>query len=153
MIPESTRALVWTVRQVIAADAAQVALHACYREEDAHRRAGYAEWLGPRIEDGRYMGLLATHEGTVVGGAGVVLLDWGPTRANPGGVMGRVANVFTLPAVRHQGIARALVSAAMARCEAMGVREFNLGATPEGRELYRSLGFADYPAEMRRRAS
>lgn len=32
-----------------------------------------------------------------------------------------------------------------------GVREFNLGATPEGRALYRSQGFVDYPAEMRRR--
>ena len=141
----------WTDRPTLTLDSDQVAAHACYREEDAHRRAGYAEWLAPRIDAGRYVGLLAIHHGTVIGGAGVVLLDWGPTRANPGGLMGRVANVFVDPQHRGQGIARSLVAKVMARCEALGVREFNLGATPEGRALYRSLGFADYPAEMRRR--
>jgi len=39
----------------------------------------------------------------------------------------------------------------MARCEALGVREFNLGASAEGRALYAALGFEAYPAEMRRR--
>ncbi|MDH0865030.1 GNAT family N-acetyltransferase [Mitsuaria sp. GD03876] len=144
--------LTWTERRASPSDAEQIAAHACYREEDAHRRAGYAEWVRPRVGSGRYIGLLAVHEGAVIGGAGVVLLDWGPTRANPGGVMGRVANVFTAEGFRGQGIARSLVSAAMTHCEALGVREFNLGATPEGRALYRSLGFVDYPAEMRRRS-
>ncbi|WP_431052224.1 GNAT family N-acetyltransferase [Roseateles sp. L2-2] len=138
-------------RPVLASDASQIAMHACYRDEDAHRRAGYAQWLAPRIDDGRYIGLLAIRDGAVIGGAGVVLLDWGPTRANPDGLMGRVANVFVDPQHRGHGIARALVANAMAQCEAMGVREFNLGATLEARELYRSLGFIDYPAEMRRR--
>ncbi|OWQ49102.1 hypothetical protein CDL60_04345 [Roseateles noduli] len=141
----------WTERSVLPSDTAQIAAHACYREEDAHRRAGYADWLAPRIDAGRYVGLFAIRDGVVIGGAGVVLLDWGPTRANPDGLMGRVANVFVEPQHRGQGIARSLVANAMAQCEAMGVREFNLGATPEARELYRSLGFVDYPAEMRRR--
>ncbi|WP_431287041.1 GNAT family N-acetyltransferase [Roseateles chitinivorans] len=141
----------WTERSVLPSDTSQIATHACYREEDRHRRAGYAEWLTSRIAAGRYIGLLALREGEVIGGAGVVLLDWGPTRANPGGLMGRVANVFVDPQHRSQGIARSLVANVMARCEAMGVREFNLGAMPEARELYRSLGFIDYPAEMRRR--
>ena len=91
----------WTERSALAPDADQIAAHACYREEDAHRRAGYAAWLAPRLEAGRYVGLLALREGVVVGGAGVVLLDWGPTRANPGGLMGRLANVFVEP--QHRG--------------------------------------------------
>ena len=143
--------LSWTERAVLPSDTAQIAAHACYREQDAHRRAGYAEWLTPRIDAGRYVGLLAMRDGTVIGGAGVVLLDWGPTRANPDGLMGRVANVFVDPQHRGHGVARSLVAKVMARCEAMGVREFNLGATPEARALYASLGFVDYPAEMRRR--
>ena len=42
---------------------------------------------------------------------------------------------------------------AKAACDALGVREFNLGATSEGKGLYRSLGFVEYPAEMRRRVT
>lgn len=141
----------WTERPVLPFDAGQIAAHACYREEDAHRRPGYAAWVAPRIEAARYLGVFAIQDGLVIGGAGVNLLDWGPTRANPGGLMGRVANVFVEPRHRRAGIARALVASVMARCEALGVREFNLGATPDGRSLYVSLGFVDYPAEMRRR--
>lgn len=141
---------VWAVRRALPSDAEQIAAHACYREEDAARRAGYAEWVRPRIGSRRYIGFFAMHEGRVIGGAGVVLLDWGPTRANPAGQMGRVANVFTDAALRGRGIATDLVARAMAACEALGVREFNLGATPEGKGLYRSLGFVEYPAEMRR---
>lgn len=141
----------WTLRPVGAADAEQVAAHGCYRDEDAARRSGYAAWVGPRIEAGRYVGWFAMDREDVVGGAGAVLLDWGPTRANPGGQMARIANVFTVEALRGRGIARELMQAVMQQCEVLGVREFNLGATPQGRGLYRALGFEDYPAEMRRR--
>lgn len=141
----------WTQRPVLASDAAQVALHGCHRDDDAARRPGYAAWVGPRIAAGRYVGWFAVVEGRVVGGAGAVLLDWGPTRANPGGQMARIANVFTDEALRGRGIARELLQAVLRQCEALGVREFNLGATPDGQQLYRSLGFEAYPAEMRRR--
>lgn len=143
----------WNLRPVTACDTEQVAAHGCYREEDAERRPGYAAWLGPRIEAGRYVGWLAVQGDVVVGGAGAVLLDWGPTRANPCGQMARIVNVFTAEAWRGQGVARELLQAVMRQCEALEVREFNLGATPDGRTLYRSLGFEDYPAEMRRRVA
>jgi GNAT superfamily N-acetyltransferase len=141
----------WTLRPVDRADAEQVAAHGCYRDEDATRRPAYAAWVGPRIEAGHYVGWLAVKGDVVVGGAGAVLLDWGPTRANPGGQMARIVNVFTVQALRGRGMARELLQAVMRQCEALGVREFNLGATPQGRSLYRSLGFEDYQAEMRRR--
>jgi GNAT superfamily N-acetyltransferase len=77
----------------------------------------------------------------------------GPTRDNPRGTLARVANVFTDEAWRRRGVARALLRAVLAHCEAAGVREFNLGATAEAAALYASLGFTAYPAEMRRRAA
>jgi GNAT superfamily N-acetyltransferase len=97
--------------------------------------------------------VLAVDGDVVVSGAGAVLLDWGPTRANPGGQMARVVNVFTLENWRRRGIARALLQEVLRRCEDLGVCEFNLGATQAGRKLYRSLGFDEYRAEMRRRVS
>lgn len=136
---------------MLAGDAPQVAAHGCWRDEDAARRPGYAAWVAPRIEAGRYVGWFAVAGNDVVAGAGAVLLDWGPTRANPGGQMARIVNVYTAAPLRRQGLARELLRAVLRQCEALGVREFNLGATAEGRALYRSLGFEDYPAEMRRR--
>ncbi len=65
--------------------------------------------------------------------------------------MPRIVNVFAVHALRGRGIARALLQAVMQKREALDEREFNLGATPEGRAMYRSLGLEDYPAEMRRR--
>lgn len=138
---------------MLAGDAEQVAAHGCYRADDEARRPAYAAWVGPRIEAGLYVGWFAVAGGVVVGGAGAVLLDWGPTRANPGGCMARIVNVFTAEALRGRGVARALTEAVMRQCEQLGVREFNLGATPEGRRLYSSLGFEDYSAEMRRRVA
>lgn len=141
----------WTVREVCADDAEKVATHGCYRDDDAPRRPAYAAWVARRITSGHYVGWFAVENGAIVAGAGAVLLDWGPTRANPGGQMARIVNVFTAEAARGRGIARALMHTVIQQCEALGVQEFNLGATPEARGLYRSLGFEDYPAEMRRR--
>ncbi len=141
----------WTARKALPGDAELIASHACYREEDMARRAGYAEWVKPRIGARKYLGLIAMRGDEVLGGAGLVLLDWGPTRANPSGQMGRVVNVFTAPHSRGQGIARTLVARLLEQGEALGMREFNLGATPEARSLYAGLGFADYAPEMRRR--
>jgi len=144
----------WSPRRVNPADADLVAAHGHWREPPgSERRAQLARWLRPRIESGRYVGWLACAGEEVIGGAGAVLLDWGPTRANPGGCMARVNNVFVDERWRRRGVARALLRAVMDECEALGVREFNLGATPEARALYASLGFEDYPAEMRRRVA
>ncbi|WP_431256867.1 GNAT family N-acetyltransferase [Roseateles chitinivorans] len=141
----------WSLRRVAPSDADQVAAHGCFREDDAERRPGYAAWVKPRIGAGAYVGWFAVEGGEVVAGAGVVLLDWGPTRLNPGGQMARITNVFTAATHRRQGIARTLVATALDHLKTMGIGEVRLGATDDARELYRSLGFEAYPAEMRRK--
>jgi GNAT superfamily N-acetyltransferase len=142
----------WSVRRVNPDDAVFVAAHGAFKPSDAARRSGYAAWLKPRIESGTYVGWLAIGETKcVVAGAGAILLDWGPTRSNPCGTMARIVNVFTDDAWRLRGVSRTLLKSVLADCEALGVREFNLGATADARSLYSSLGFQNYPAEMRRR--
>jgi GNAT superfamily N-acetyltransferase len=142
----------WSMRQVRSSDAGRVAAHAQYNELPGSERHGlYANWVRPRIEAGRYVGWFAVDGDCVVGGAGAILLDWGPTRANPDGVMARVNNVFVEGAWRRRGVASSLLLAVLKQCEAMGIREFNLGASSDARSLYAALGFESYPAEMRRR--
>jgi GNAT superfamily N-acetyltransferase len=140
-----------TYRRAKPDDFEQIAAHGCFRPDDAARRPGYSLWVKRRIEMGTYLGRVAADGDAVVAGVGVVLLDWGPTRANPGGVMARIVNVYTEPGWRRQGIAKRLLEALMHDCEQRGVREFNLGATEDSRSLYQGLGFAPYQAEMRRR--
>ena len=143
----------WSIRRVRSDDAALVAAHGAFQLSDVMRRAEYEAWVRPRIESGAYVGWFATMNELVVGGAGAVLLDWGPTRANPSGSMARIVNVYTDVRYRRNGIARTLVRTVLEHCEAAGVREFNLAASAEAQALYSSLGFESYPAEMRRRVS
>lgn len=140
----------WTLRRVIPSDADMVAAHGCFRPEDAERRPAYAQWVKPKIGTGTYLGWFAVEDGVVVGGAGVVLLDWGPTRSNPGGQMARITNVFSAESHRRQGISKALVATLLDHLDAQGIGEVRLGATEPAREMYRSLGFTEYAAEMRR---
>ncbi len=145
----------WTTRPATPDDADRVAFHALPDAVSAGEDlANFAAWIRPRIASRQYVGWLAIADdatGAVIAGAGAMLLDWGPTRANPGGCMARVNHVFTQPAWRRRGIARRLLQSVLADCEALGVREFCLGARPDARGLYESLGFVAYPQEMRRR--
>ena len=114
---------------------------------DAERDA-FEAWIAARIPTGAYVGRLAEIDGAVVAGAGIVLLDWGPTRGNLGGVCGRVVAVYTEPTWRRRGLASALVRQAMDKAAALGVCDFRLAASPEGAGVYRGLGFRTYDAEM-----
>src|SRR4051812_7355817 len=115
----------WSIRRASPEDARHVAAHGAYQAGDESRRQGYETWVGPRIESGAYAGWLAVSGEQVVGGAGAVLLDWGPTRSNPCGTMARVVNVFTVPEWRRRGVARSLLRLVCDHCEALGIREFN----------------------------
>jgi GNAT superfamily N-acetyltransferase len=114
---------------------------------DAERQA-YQAWVSERIARGLYIGRLASDGGHVVSGAGIVLLDWGPTRGNVGGICARVVAVFTEPGFRRRGVASELVRQVMELATALGVRDFRLAASADGASIYRALGFRAYGAEM-----
>ena len=92
---------------------------------------------------------MAEIDGHVNAGAGAVLLDWGPRR-DSGAIhlLARINNVYTGPAWRHQGIARALLRAVLDDCRARGIAYATLAATADGAGLYRALGFAPKADEM-----
>ena len=150
--PPSTNGLTarpWLIRKLATHDAAIVARHRYFHaEEKSEDLDAYAAWLKSRITDGTYLGSVALVDKKIVAGAGIVLLDWGPTRGHPTPYRGRVVNVFTEPQWRLQGIARALVTKILADCEMRGVKQFCLGTTPAAASIYRSLGFVPYEAEM-----
>lgn len=144
----------WSVRTVTRADAHTVARHRLPDVPPDHAAVQtYAEWLPGALEREIYFGWLAETAQGVIGGAGLTLLEWGPTREDPQPWRGRVVNVWTHPRWRRQGVARQLVMHALAAAAARGVQVLSLSTTPAGRPLYGSLGFGTASAEMVRRAS
>jgi GNAT superfamily N-acetyltransferase len=136
-------------RMATAADADAIARHRHFSELASPNDVRvYAAWVAEQTAIGRYIGCLAEHEGAVVAGAGVTLLEWGPVRGSASALRGRVANVYTDPSWRRQGIAGHLVRMVMAAARAAGVEVFNLAATHDSRRLYERLGFEPYPDEM-----
>ncbi|WP_339095184.1 GNAT family N-acetyltransferase [Deinococcus sp. VB142] len=136
------------IRPATPAGAASIAFHRYPAEADAPERPVYAEWVRGKVQAGEYLGLLALHGEAVVAGAGLVLLDWGPTRGNPEPLRARLVNVWTHENHRRQGLARRLVTDLLAQAKARGIGTLSLGSTEMARPLYGSLGFKPYPHEM-----
>jgi GNAT superfamily N-acetyltransferase len=138
----------WTIRPITGSDARVIAAHRYYRGEPQQDADAYSAWLPARIDSLAYIGFVAEASGTVIAGAGAVLLDWGPTRGNPSELRARIVNVFTQPAWRRQGIALVLVRQVMDACGSRGVNAFSLAASADGAAMYRALGFQPYAEEM-----
>lgn len=136
------------IRPATPADAHAIAFHRYPAEADAPERPVYAEWVQGKVQAGEYLGLLALRCGDVVAGAGLVLLDWGPTRGNPEPLRARLVNVWTHENHRRQGLARRLVTDLLAQARTRGIGAVSLGSTEMARPLYESLGFNPYPHEM-----
>lgn len=110
-------------------------------------------YLEEAIAQGEYFGWVAspTRElDRVVAGAGVqvrrVLPFPQPRRDGREDVAyGRqaiVLNVYTEPAFRRQGLARAMMHEVLAWARATDLESLVLHAAPDGRKLYEALGFA-----------
>ncbi|GAA5512457.1 hypothetical protein Dcar01_01171 [Deinococcus carri] len=111
----------------------------------------YADWVVGALERGAYLGVLVEADGRVVAGAGLTLLDWGPTKHDPHPLRGRIVNVYTVPHLRGRGLARLAVERVLREAHDLGLRTLSLGTTEAARPMYISLGFAPYPHEMMRR--
>jgi len=111
-----------TLRRAHQGDALTVAGHR-YPGAEPHGEAvrAYAAWVAGALARGSYLGWLVEVESVVVAGAGLVLLEWGPTREDPSPLRGRVVNVYTDPAWRRRGLAALLLERCLREAEASGV--------------------------------
>lgn len=137
----------WFARPVNESDALTIARHR-YDGVLSEPAAVYDRWVALTIVRGTYVGWLAEARGEVVGGAGLVLLDWGPTRTDPNSVRGRIANVYTEPSWRRRGVARALVRRCIEEAETRGIGVIGLSTTSAARTLYTQLDFRAADDEM-----
>jgi GNAT superfamily N-acetyltransferase len=103
--------------------------------------------LAAALRDGSYVGWLAIDAtGDIVAGAGVHIKPQLPRPAPDhatiaSGPVPLVLNVYTEPAWRRRGLARALMSTLMQWAKDQGCDRVVLHASPDGRALYESVGF------------
>lgn len=137
----------WTLRPATAEDVQTIARHRYPGESGEHLEV-YAEWLSGAFSQELYSGLLAEQEGQVIGGAGLLRLNWGPRRGEANPLRGRVVNVFVVEAFRRRGLARTLMTTLLDQARAEGLGIVGLGASEMARRLYTDLGFQASDTEM-----
>jgi GNAT superfamily N-acetyltransferase len=115
-----------------------------YTDEPAIDAMGarFQPWLRRKMEASEYLAWFAlAPDCSISSGLGLWLMDWPPHMVGAGKWRGNILNVYTEPAYRRKGIARALMQIALEWCAANHVDPVILHASDEGRGLYESLGF------------
>jgi GNAT superfamily N-acetyltransferase len=139
-----------TIRSGTIADAATIAHHrramftdVGHTDTDAldAMTAAFLPWLHQKMANAEYLAWLAEHEGSIVAGLGLWLMDWPPHMIGPGAPRGNILNVYTELAFRRQGIARRIMETALEWCQVNKVRAVILHASDDGRKLYEDLDF------------
>jgi GNAT superfamily N-acetyltransferase len=108
------------------------------RQFAEQRSAGFAVHA-PRPNGGRAV----QGAGQLIACAVATLDQRLPGPGFPTGLSGSMHTVFVEAPYRHQGLARLVVSAALAWLSERGAETVDLHATPEAEPLYRSLGFTE----------
>ncbi|MCA1810830.1 MAG: GNAT family N-acetyltransferase [Halobacteriales archaeon] len=146
-----------TVRPATAADLPTLVLHRRRMWEDMGTlKPGaadpteplYAAWAERLLREGRLAAWVVEGPGGPVASGCVYLQEVHPRPGHPGPWCPYLLSMFTEPAARGKGLARAIVREAVAWSRAHGATRVALHASDEGRSLYEGLGFAASP-EMR----
>ena len=106
--------------------------------------ASVREYLESHLPDGRFLAWMAeAPDATLVGLAGMVVIDRPPHPRSRRPGEGFVYNVYTVPAWRRRGVARRLMEAVLDEARALRLRRVLLRTSDDGRALYDELGFVD----------
>lgn len=114
------------------------------REPDALAAADsvYRRWLRQRLQTKRLIGFIAEDSAGRAAASGCVWLQ--PMQPRPGRsrvVVPYLLSVYTERPHRRRGLATRITRQAIAWCREHGHTRLTLHAAPEGRGVYRSLGF------------
>ena len=139
-------------RAATAADAATITRHRRRMFVDAGRSDNrvldvmaehFQPWVTQQLQSGNYMGWLALDDaGEVIGGSGLMMLDWPPHPLDPTSEhRGYLLNVYVEPEHRRKRIASHLIELALDEARRRRIRVVALHSTAAGRALYESNGF------------
>ena len=107
-------------------------------------------YLEPALDEGSFAAVVAEVDGRLVASSGLCLLRRLPVFDNPSGLEGYILNMYTEPAWRRRGLARAILGRLVELARERGVHRVWLHATADGWPLYEDEGFQPNPTAMER---
>jgi GNAT superfamily N-acetyltransferase len=110
-------------------------------EELRKMEANFVEWVGPRLEDGCYVGWIVEEDGRAVAGAGMWMMEWPPHWMDAESGRAYLLNFYVDPEFRGRGLAYGLLKTAIEAARGRGVKVVSLHASKFGRPLYERNGF------------
>ena len=140
----------YTLRKATADDATIIVHHRVGMFTDmgndpaqvAKMEAPFRVWVDEEFAAGRFETWFACAEnGEVIAGAGLWFYHWIPRPLLAQTIRPYILNVYTDPAYRRRGLARALMQTMIDWCRREGFARVTLHASDDGRHLYESLGF------------
>jgi ribosomal protein S18 acetylase RimI-like enzyme len=104
--------------------------------------AAFDPWVRRKMQSGEYVAFLAMESDGPAAGLGVWMMDWPPHVVGRSQQRANILNVYTRPESRRRGLARRLMQTALDWLRSQQLDTVILHASPDGRALYESLGFA-----------
>jgi GNAT superfamily N-acetyltransferase len=102
----------------------------------------FRSWVASKLASGEYFGFVKELQGSVVGGIGLMVIDWPPHPFHPMDERrGYVLNLYVEPEHRRRGIAQELMERSEQEFRRRGIVYVILHATAEGRPLYERSGW------------
>lgn len=115
--------------------------------ESSELQASIESWLRSRLESPHFAAIVAEVEGDLVGSGGISIYEVPPgTNAEAG--EGYVMSMYTMPAYRGRGVARAILDRLIDFARSCGVGRVWLRASAMGRPVYERAGFQGYDRYM-----
>lgn len=99
------------------------------------------DYFSKAIADGSYICWMAQKDGIVAGLGGMAIWQKPGNFKTPGGKVGYILNMYTLPAFRKQGICSSLMEKLIESAKAMDVDILELHTTADGEPVYRKYAF------------
>jgi ribosomal protein S18 acetylase RimI-like enzyme len=103
--------------------------------------ANFILWVRAKLEDGSYAGWLTEENGRLVAGAGLWVMEFPPHFIDPEPRRAYLLNFYVAPEMRGRGLARSLLTLAVAEAKARGIKVVTLHASKFGKPLYERNGF------------
>jgi GNAT superfamily N-acetyltransferase len=134
-LPEDAELIGWQRRRMF--------LDAGQPDDDmmAAMERDFVPWVRGKIAEDSYIGFLASEDGTVVGGAGVWLMEFPPHFLDAAPVRAYLLNFYTAPEFRGRGLANTLLDRCVDEARRRGCEVVTLHASKFGRPIYEKKGF------------
>lgn len=107
------------------------------------------EYYETHIPDGTHLAFKAIFNKEEVGSGSICLNEELPSPDNPSGHCAYLMNIYVRRPFRQHGVGHAIVKKLLEEAKNLGCEKIYLETTNDGRGVYESLGFKDYPDMMK----